>query len=186
MPIDMSGAVKAPPVRKASNTPAKRSVSTPGKSLKQARKEGLEGLGQLGQGLCILGGQYADAATIGKYWPPLAGEVAELAETYEVLQGPVDLLIRVGPFGSLIALGMPMVMQFLANHGVIDAKRAIGGNIVPPEVLESQMRADIARMQAEAQREQLEAIREAQSAQAEYEKVMAEMAAENANAPVAV
>jgi hypothetical protein len=81
---------------------------------------------------------------------------------------------------------MPMVMQFLANHGVIDAKRAIGGNIVPPEVLESQMRADIARMQAEAQREQLEAIREAQSAQAEYEKVMAEMAAENANAPVAV
>ena len=174
--IDMSAA-KAPPARKAA-TPRKAPEPTPApvapeKSLKDQRVDGLIGLAQLGQGICLMAGLHADAMTIGKFFPPIATELANIADDNETVAGPIDFIIKVGPYGALIAAGMPFVLQILANHKVIDATKAMGQGIVPPEVLEAQMKAEILRMQAEAMRQQQQALNDANAAAEAYAKMMA-------------
>jgi hypothetical protein len=174
MPIDMSAA-KAPPKRRASSAVKTAAQVQPEIStLNQRRTQGLIGLAQLGQGLCLMMGQYADAAAIGRFFPPLAQEVANVADTADVVAKPIDFLIEVGPYGALIAAGMPLVMQLMANHGALDASRLGGQGVVPPEVLDAQMRAQMAQMQTEALKQQQQAIAEAQRAQREFEEMMAD------------
>lgn len=180
MPIDMSAA-KAPPRR----TPSSRTIKAAPppvetKTLNDKRREGLMGLAQLAQGVCLMTQQYADAATIGQHFPPFGAEIANLADTYDVVAKPIDFLIEIGPFGAVIAAGMPFVLQFLANHKVIDGSRMAGQGIVPPEVLEAQMKAQVAQMQAEALLEQRRAMTEARDAQQAYEKFMGESEAKAA------
>lgn len=170
MPIDMPD-VKAPPRKTARKTTATASAQ-PRQTMQDVRREGLEGIAQLAQAACLMGQQYADAATIRMYGVPLAGELAKLADIYDVIAKPVDLLIQAGPFAGIIAIAVPATMQFLANHKVIDAEKAVGSNIVPPKVLEAQMKAEVTRMQADAQRAQAEAMRDAREAQAEFDKLL--------------
>ncbi len=124
--------------------------------------------------------QWADAAAIGQHFPNLAQELANVADANETIAKPIDFLIEVGPYGALIAAAMPLTLQILANHKVIDATKMIGQGIVPPEVLESQMKAQVAKMQADAIRTQQEAIMEAQIAQRDYEQLLKEAEAEKA------
>jgi hypothetical protein len=176
MPIDMTAA-KAPPRRaRAVKAPV---MVQPEQTARSLREEGLQGLGALVQGVMNMAGQYADAGAIGMYFPGMSTEVAKLADVYEVIAKPVDLIIKVGPFGALIALGMPLVMQIAANHKLVDASRMLGSSVVPPEVLEAQMKAHIMRQQAEAQREQAAALQEAQAAQAEYQKILSQITPQN-------
>ena len=177
MPIDMSLATKAPP-RKATRSGGTRvlSAAPETKSITERRAEGLSGLAQLGQGLCLMLGLYADAAAIGQHFDPLAVEVAKLAEQYEVVAKPLDILIEVGPFGALIAAALPLGLQLAANHGWIDAQKAMSQGVVPPAVLEAQMKAQMAQMQAQAMKAQQQAMLEAQNAQAEYEAMMKDAA----------
>lgn len=175
MPIDMSLA-KAPPAKRAAvakkaATPAV-STDAPAKSLNEQRFEGMMGLASLGQGICLMTGLHADAMTIGKLFPPVAKEIANIADDNETIAQPIDFLIKIGPYGALIAAGLPFVMQILANHKVIDASKAMGQGIVPPEVLEAQMKAEMMRMQAEAMRAQQQAMNEANEAAAAYAKMM--------------
>jgi hypothetical protein len=163
-----------PPARKSAARKPSAAPLTVAQTVKDKRTEGLMGLAQLGQGLCILTGQYADAATIGRHWPNVAPELAGVAEEHDWLAKPIDLLIEVGPFGALIAALLPFGMQIAANHGWVNADALSSQGVVPPQVLEAQMKADVARMQADAMRQQAEAMREAQRAQADYEAMMAE------------
>lgn len=181
MPIDTSLATKAPPRKSTGRGNARASVATHmERSPREIREEGLLGVGQTLQGICILAQQWADAGAIGMHFPKIAPELAKLADQYSIVATGVDLAIQVGPFGALIAAVMPLGMQILANHKMIDASNAVGlGNVVPPEVLEATMKADMMRQVAQAQREQAEAMREAQAAQAEYAKVMNEIQSPN-------
>jgi hypothetical protein len=117
-------------------------------------------------------GLYADAAAIGQHFPPVAKELANIADGSEFLAKPIDLLIEVGPYGALVAAAMPLALQIMANHGIVDASRMMGQGVVPPEVLEAQMKAEMARMQADALRQQQEAIEEAQASQRAYETLL--------------
>jgi len=176
MAIDMSAA-KAPPAKRttAKATAAKATPApdvTPGKSLNQQRFEGLLGLAQLGQGICLMAGLHADAMTIGQHFPPVAKEIANIADDNDSVAQPLDFIIKVGPYGALIAAAMPFVMQILANHKVIDPAKAIGQGIVPPEVLEAQMKAELMRMQAEAMQAQQQAVRDANAAAQAYAEMM--------------
>ncbi len=178
MPIDMSAA-KAPPPKRATAkkaAPAAIGIEAPApvQTLNQKRVEGMLGLSQLVQGVCLMTGQFADAATIGKFGPAVIAEVANIADDNEGVAKPIDFLIKIGPYGALIAAGMPLVFQILANHKVVDASAALGYGVVPPEVLEAQMKAEMARMQAEAMKQQQQAIQAANDAAAEYAKMMAE------------
>jgi len=178
MPIDLS-AMKAPPARSARKTTATRTPAATQAAQTQStlelRTQGLMGVGQLGQGLCLLGKQYAQAATFGMHWGPIATEVAKVAETQPTIAKYTDLLITAGPYAALIQVSIPFIAQTLANFGIIDAENA-GGSIVPPKVLEAQMRADYARMQTAALQAQQEAILQAERAQQEYNRAMAEHA----------
>lgn len=174
MAIDMSGAVKAPPRRiTGSPTSAKPSAKTSSgvdtRSQKEKRLEGLQGFGQLGQGLCMMTQQWSDAAAIGQHWGPIALELSNIAETNKYVASGVDFLIEVGPYGALITAVMPLALQLMANHKMVDATRMGSLGVVPPEVLEAQMKAQVLRMQAEAMKAQQMALDEARKAQAEYE-----------------
>jgi len=175
MPLDMSGAAKAPPrKRAASGSPGVRSaVAQPEtRSLNEKRTDGLLGLGQLGQGLCLMFGLYADAAAIGQHFPPMAKELSNVADDSDVVAKPIDLIIQVGPYGALIATAMPLVMQLMANHKMVNAEMLMGQGVVPPELLEAQMKARVQQAQAQAMREQQMAMQDARNAQAEFEQMM--------------
>jgi hypothetical protein len=180
----MPSSAVAAPARKA----GQRSTPTyvplpPQESANDRRVNGLLGLGQMGQGLCMMSQQWADAAAIGMHWDPLAHALADLADENEIIAKPIDILIEVGPYGALVTAAMPLVLQILANHKVIDATKLVGQNVVPPEVLESQMKARVARMQSEALREQQQAIAEADAARLEYERFVAESPSMNNKVP---
>lgn len=175
MPIDMSlAAPKAPPRKRTSNAaPASakvisQDVRTPG----ERRAKGLMEIAQLVQGGFLMFGQYADAAAIGQHFQPVAIELANVAESSEVIAKPIDFLIEVGPYGALIAAVMPLGLQIAANHGWVNAEMLMGHGVVPPVVLEAQMKAQMARMQSEAMRAQQLAMKEAAAAQAEYEQAL--------------
>lgn len=171
MPIS-NPSVKAPP-RKAGSRPAPARAIVETKSPNQKRVEGLLGLAQLGQGVCLMTQQWADAAAIGQHFPPVAVELANICDANEMVAKPIDFLIEIGPYGALVTAAMPLVLQILANHKVIDANKMLGQGVVPPQVLEAQMKAQVARMQADAMREQQQAIAEAEAAQKQYEEFMA-------------
>lgn len=182
MAIDMSAA-KAPPrktVAARSTTPPKPAPTTPPVSDNERRRNGLNGLGQLAQGICLLTGQYADAAAIGRYWEPIAAETANVSDQYESVAKPVDILIQIGPFAALLTAVLPLGMQIAANHRMINAEMLVGQGIVSPETLTAQMKAEMARMQMEAMMAEKQARIQAQRIQAEYEALMAD---ETAGAP---
>lgn len=171
MPIDMSAA-KAPP-RKAAATRSPRQITVAeAPSQNTRRAKGLTELGQLAQGVLLLTGQYADAAAVGMHFPPLAQELANVADGSDVVAKPIDFMIEVGPYGALIAAAIPLVLQVAANHKWVNPKMLLGQGVVAPEVLEAQMQAEMTKKLAEAARAQQVAIREAQQAQREYEEMV--------------
>lgn len=174
--IDMSAA-SAPPKKRSPSTRSARTASaveTNNPSDVQRRSEGLQGLAAMAQGICVLTGMHADAAAIGMFFPPVADELAKVAEANESIAKPIDLLINVGPYGALIGAVMPFAFQIAANHGWIDASRLAGQGVVPPAVLEARMKAQVLQMAAEAQRTQNEALAKARQAEEAYNAAMAE------------
>ena len=125
--------------------------------------------------------KYADAAAVGMHAPNLARETAALADEYEMVGTSVDMLIKVGPFGGLIAAAIPLALQLMANHKMIDARQVVGANIVPPEVLEAQMKAEVIQMQAESMRAQQQAMEDMREAEAAF--LRAQMVNNNEPAP---
>jgi len=171
-------AAKAPPSKRTPAAAKKAAAAAPvapepgAKSLNQQRYEGVMGVASLVQGVCLMTGLHADAMTIGKFFPPVAAEVANIADDNEAIAKPIDFIIKIGPYGALIAAGLPFVMQILANHKVVDASAMHGYGVVPPEVLEAQMKAEMMRMQADAMRAQQQAVNEANAAAEAYAKMM--------------
>lgn len=182
MPIDMSAAtVKAPPKKRAT-TAVKATANTPQdtRTPNERRHDGLMGLASLGQGICMMTGQHADAMAIGKFFPPVSQEIANIADEYESVAAPIDFMIKIGPFGALITALLPLGLQIMANHGVIDASAAASHGVMPPDVLKAQMRAEMMRHAANTLELQNKAMAEANAAQQDYEKLMAERNRETA------
>lgn len=174
MALDMSLA-KAP--KRNNNSPRMTKANKEAmaaEELKSARADGLKGMAQLLQFGLIGFRQYADAATVGIYGEKLCDELAELAETNSYIAAGTDFLIKAGPFAGLLAVVMPMTVQIMANHRLIKPASIPGVNIIPPEILEAQQKAELMRMQAEAVRKQQEAEREMREAMLEMQKAQAE------------
>ena len=176
MPIDMSAATKAPPRRRGPNvnmSAKQTAVQVETLSQTEKRAKGLMEIGQLGQGVLLMIGQYADAAAIGQHFAPVAKELANIADSSELVAKPIDFLIEVGPYGALIAAGLPLVMQIMANHRMLNADMLVTQGVVPPQLLEAQMKAQVATIATEAMKAQQLAMKEAQAAQAEFEAMVA-------------
>jgi len=148
-------------------------VVTAGTSQKQEREDAFNSIGAIVQFGCILGGQLADAGAIGLHAPPIAHEAAELAETNEYIARFADILIQVGPAAALITAAMPLALQLLANHKIIPADKLGGANVVSPDILEAQIKTQMAKQAMEVIKAQQAAERELAEAQAEFEREMA-------------
>jgi len=173
-------AAKAPPRKAAPGVAGQRRVSAslqPVESPVEKRTKGLLGLAQLGQGLCMGVGLYADAAAIGMHFPAIAPELAQIAEGKTWLMGPIDFLIETGPYAAFVTAVAPLALQIAANHGVIDASRLYAQGVRPPAVLESEMKTQVMQMQANMMREQQKAMEAARQAQQDLEKLLADEAA---------
>lgn len=173
MPINDS-AVKPPPRKVGSqrSTPVKSAPVVNTQSPNERRRDGLLGLASLAQGVCMMTNQWADVAAIGQHFPPVAAELANIADANETIAKPIDFLIEIGPYGALITAVMPLALQIMANHRIVDANRLLARGVVPPEVLEAQARAQAAQMQAEYMRAQQEAMAEAEAATKALEQMM--------------
>jgi hypothetical protein len=176
MALDLSSAVSAPPrsTRAASATAKRESVKVSGKLA--ARHEAATGIAQLVGFGCIVTRQYADAGAIGMHSPPIIDELVALSDKNETIGKALDYLTEAGPYAGLIVAVMPLALQLMANHGIVKAELISGAGVVPPQALESQVRADMARQAAEALKAQ-------QTAEAELASIAAQMRPENPPEP---
>lgn len=160
MALDLSGAVQAPPrsARGASATAKRESVKVNGKLA--ARHEAATGIAQLVGFGCIVTRQYADAGAIGMHSPPIIDELVALSDKNETIGKALDYLTEAGPYAGLIVAVMPLALQIMANHGIVKAELISGAGVVPPQALESQVRADMARQASEALKAQQAAEKE--------------------------
>lgn len=133
------------------------------------RAEGLIGIAQLASFGCIIKGQYADAGAIAKHGPNLALEAAKLGESNDQVGKALDTLNATGPYAGLIAVGLPLVLQLLANHGKIKPEAVAGAGVVSPASLEAETKTSMMKQQAEALRAQQAAERELMLLAAEME-----------------
>lgn len=127
------------------------------KTKDELRQEALNGILQLTQFGCLAFGDFADAGAIGVFGPPMANEVVKLAKENSKVASKVDLLIEVGPYAGLVAATIPFLAQLLVNHKVFKADQFGNAGVMPPEMLETQMRTQVLQRAAEAKREQMEA-----------------------------
>lgn len=123
-------------------------------SIGELRQEAVDGIFQIVGLGCIITGQYADAGAISMHGPPIAQEVASLAEKNEQIAKGVDALLQVGPYAGLVAAVMPLVLQLMVNHNVVPAEKLANANVVKPEVLEAQVKTHMARQAMEAMQAQ--------------------------------
>ena len=165
MAIDLN-TTSAPPRRPQKQaTPGKPRLVIKGKTAE--REESLNGIMQLATFGLVVTKQYADAGAVGKHGPALAHETAVLAESNERIAKGIDYLEQVGPYAGLITAAMPLVLQILANHSVLNAEALAGAGVVHPDTLAAQVQADMARQAAQALREQMAAQDELATLQGE-------------------
>lgn len=157
----MAVTVTAPPAKKA---PPK--VSRPAAPKDSARGKALADWTPLFQGASLVFGKLADAGAIGLHLPRMAMEAGRLADSNPAVAKFVDPLIAAGPYTALLAASLPLVLQLAVNHGKLPVEAVISMGVVPPAVLEMQMRQEILRVQQEA---------------AEATRLMEEMAAQQSN-----
>jgi hypothetical protein len=98
------------------------------------------------------------------YWPNVAQELANLADSQEQVAKFIDPLIQIGPYTGLIAAVLPLIMQIGVNHGVL----APGGmGTVPASTLSAQVETGMAEQELQALQVQLQAEKAAQALRAE-------------------
>jgi hypothetical protein len=156
-----ASAAKAPPVKSTRVKAASPAVSS------IARAEALEAVASIPVAICIAIGQLADAGTIEVYWPSMSAEISKLADAQAAIAKWIDPLAKVGPYTGILAVGLPMLMQFAVNHG-----RGTAGAMgtVSPDLLSARIQLRIAKAEAEALQAQLAAEREARETRAEIDK----------------
>jgi hypothetical protein len=139
MPIDRTNvpapAKRATP-RQASNAKNDAIVAGEQRSTFQRRKEGVEGIGQAASLILLVRKQFADAQAVGMHTPPIATEMARIAETNEQWGKWLDYFSMTGPYAGLVKASLPLMLQLMANHGTIPAEAGAALGVVSPKVLE--------------------------------------------------
>lgn len=125
-------------------------ISDPPKTKDELRKEALTGILQIAQFGCVAFGQFADAGAIGMHAQPIVNETLKLGESNSKIQEKIDLLIEVGPYAGLIGVLIPFAAQILVNHKIFKPEQFANAGIVSPQMLEAQMKTELARQAMDA------------------------------------
>jgi hypothetical protein len=154
----------------AAKTPAKLSDVKPADTKRrEARVKTLDGYSQILQAGFLMTGQLADAETVDMHAPPLLGAIADIGDHHEGFGEALDRSDAFGPYLALAVAAIPMALQFMANHGRIDATKTSVGGILPPDQLANRRQVKLMKAQAEMIRQQRIAHEEAARAQAELQ-----------------
>lgn len=137
--------------------------------VQKLREDGLKDVFTMGAGIAMMFGQWADAGTLQKFGPKVSHEAVEFSKSYPVIVPILDWLAKATPAASLLGTMLPMVMQILTNHGRFEADRMATVGVVPPAMLEQEMRAEVMRMHTEALKEQQAAQQALYDAQMEFQ-----------------
>lgn len=184
MPLDLTAA----PPSTAGRTSARNAKASGSKGSNvladktSTREDAMNGLVQLGTFGLIITKQYADAGAIKKHGPGLVHEIAVAAEKDVKLAKAIDSTASVGPYGAIIAAAMPLVLQLLANHKVLNGDLTAVG-VISPAALAAEAKAEEARQTAAALRMQQEAEQELANAAADTARLQAQMAPQAVEAP---
>lgn len=152
---------------------SRANTSSKKKTVQEERLDAINGLGQIAQVPLLATKQFADVGALSVHWPNVAKELAELADSQEVIARVIDPLIKVGPYTGLVAAILPFFMQIAVNHGRV-AAGAMG--TVPGNALAAQVEAGLAASEMEALQAQLEAEKAAQSLRDDIKRARKEMA----------
>lgn len=153
--VESGSQKKTPPRRETPKT-------APEPTLDELREEAGNGFFQLAGMASIMFGNFADAGAISIHGPNISHVATKMAKTNELIAKGLDALLNVGPYAEIIAVTMPLALQLLVNHKVMPAEALSGANIVKPEVLESQVKTQMAvqaMQQMQLQREAEEELR---------------------------
>ena len=108
---------------KATPTPSPKPTTETPEKASQRRTEGVQGLMQIGAGLCLAVGKAkkndafkADAYVLAANAEPLAEACASVAAENAQFANALDKITQVGPYGALMAIAVPMVTQLIRNH----------------------------------------------------------------------
>jgi len=111
--------------RRTTTQPAKQpaaAVSETAQEASQRRAEGVQGLMQLGAGLCLAlsarGGDAfkADAYTLAANSEPFGSACASVAAENPGFAAALDKITQAGPYAALMTIAVPMVTQIVRNH----------------------------------------------------------------------
>lgn len=173
--MPLVGTVPPPPARRTvkptPTAPKKLADQKPADTtIKDNRIKTLAGYSEILQAGLLMFGQYADAETIDMHGGPLLTAVADLGDHHENFGATLDKADAFGPYMALAVAAIPMVMQFAANHGRIDASKVSFGGIVPPDQLAHRRQAKLMKAQADMIRQERLAQEDAVRAQQELQQ----------------
>lgn len=101
----------------------------------------IRGLGQVVAGGLALAQQPLDAWAFATYTPPIAQAMHDLALAQPAVAAVLDKVLAVGPYGAVIAAGLPLIVQLLHNHKMIPAAAAESLGAVNRDLLLAQLTA---------------------------------------------
>lgn len=89
-------------------------------------REGILGMIQIPAfGLAMAGAKNPvlamDSAAISHHAPPIAEALNNLAQKKPEVAAALDRVLAVGPYGEIIAAVLPLALQLMANHGIVEA-----------------------------------------------------------------
>jgi hypothetical protein len=142
-------AAKATPKRRGRPPKSDRARMEPGKAnpvktdpaLDKTRREGIQGLVQIGATVCLVLDQRtpdtniafkADAVTLASNAEAIGNAVAETAKANDQFASVVDKITAAGPYAALVGVAFSVGGQLARNHGV-KAAEMLGAS--PPEQL---------------------------------------------------
>jgi hypothetical protein len=132
-------------------------------TITEQREEAANGFFQMAGLGCIMFGQYSDAGAVSMHGPNISAVAAKMATTNELIAKGLDSFLTVGPYAELIGVTLPFIMQLLANHKVLPADKLSGANVVAPEMLESQVKTQMAQQAMQQMQMQQQAEAELQA-----------------------
>ena len=135
MPINPAPPKSAAPRQSstARNTAAAQAAQ---QSQHDKRREGVEGIGQAAALILLVRKQFADAAAVGIHAPPIAEEMARIADGNDTWAKWLDYFSMTGPYAGLVKASLPLMLQIMANHGTIPPEAGAALGVVSPKTLE--------------------------------------------------
>lgn len=148
MPIDRNAPPKRATPRESSTARNAAAAQTSYQSQHDRRKEGVEGIGQAAALVLLVRKQFADAQAVGMHAPPIAEEMAKIADQNEQWGKWLDYFSMSGPYAGLVRATLPLMLQIMANHGTIPAEAGAALGVVSPKTLELAGKAEQEKVEA--------------------------------------